>query len=1018
MLSRPDRPRTRQRIARRVLYAALALSAVLAVIAFRRSLSSPAARLAKRTLVEGHDGQHDNETASDALIDWLTLYQSARPGAPRAALFSLMVVWLVFLFAFVGICASEFFCPNLSHIASRLGLSESVAGVTFLAFSNGSPDVFSTFAALKSDSGSLAIGELIGAASFIVSVVAGTMALITPFRVARGTFLRDVGFFTIAVLLTLGILWDSHIHLWEALLMVGLYSTYVVVVGVGSWWSNRRERERARMREVRGEYDHDDEPLEGEIEWETEGAIALPSGASTPTSSRSRSYRSPSPAYSSNTIIYHPSVSEPTSPTLNRARSSSTASSLRSPLTPSARPPITPLISGGGGHQRRRSRSVRPSLLGAIEFRDVVNSLHSERGSAANVLAIFSGAHQHHAHSHELLEEVEEGAERDLLGGEEAAIGLGFGGGQEALGRRRALSQPAAPAALRLGGGDDVLANGVLREAEQKKRVPLGGRRTTWQPGSSDSEAESEDGAPRKMSGVIDLSHGVENPWHGARSSFELDQDRSPTIRRVPSILLTTDSGSDTILADGPPSPHGSTGAPSLPPSAHHRPRRRRHHLFRAFRRALFPSLQSFRSKSIVGCVTALLCAPALLVLNLTLPVVEEPSEEAAASWANEKLRPSSLLSELNGDADAEILDDPVERVGRQLHSPAIDAHRHTPSPRTTSHTHPSHGHDHSISHSHHLQHIRAAAAEAEAPSRAWEEVSTTPLESPSASRPDTPQQLEYFRIVNESEASEASRVPSTSVSGGSSVHGGKGGLENEEEEEVEELMEAKATDQVTRTLTAVQCAVGPLFCVCALFADALQWYYFLAAISVGLLFAFLAYRFFDDPRHPGRVSLCFLGFFIAMVWILMIVNEVVGVLLTIGHIFGISDAILGLTIFAMGNSLGDLVANATVARMGYPSMAIAACFGGPMLNILLGVGLSGTYLILFNSPPDEPGRPIHIQMGHTLLVSGVGLFAILLGSLVVVPLNKYRMSKRVGAVLIGAYTIVLCVNIAVEIFL
>lgn len=32
------------------------------------------------------------------------------------------------------------------------------------------------------------------------------------------------------------------------------------------------------------------------------------------------------------------------------------------------------------------------------------------------------------------------------------------------------------------------------------------------------------------------------------------------------------------------------------------------------------------------------------------------------------------------------------------------------------------------------------------------------------------------------------------------------------------------------------------------------------------------------------------------------------------GHIFGLSDAILGLTVFAMGNSLGDLVANATVA--------------------------------------------------------------------------------------------------------
>lgn len=89
--------------------------------------------------------------------------------------------------------------------------------------------------------------------------------------------------------------------------------------------------------------------------------------------------------------------------------------------------------------------------------------------------------------------------------------------------------------------------------------------------------------------------------------------------------------------------------------------------------------------------------------------------------------------------------------------------------------------------------------------------------------------------------------------------------------------------------------------------------------------------------------------------------------------------------------------------RMGYPTMAIAACFGGPMLNILLGVGLSGTYLILFGP---ARGQPIHVAMGKTLLVSGVGLFAILVGTLVAVPLNGYRMSKRVGAALIAAWMV------------
>lgn len=116
------------------------------------------------------------------------------------------------------------------------------------------------------------------------------MALITPFRVARHTFLRDVGFFTLAVLLTLTILYDSHIHLWEALTMVGLYIVYVVYVGVGSWWESRRDEKRRKIREAREEYDvanglgfevgleqgesSDDEEEErtfgegGDIEWE------------------------------------------------------------------------------------------------------------------------------------------------------------------------------------------------------------------------------------------------------------------------------------------------------------------------------------------------------------------------------------------------------------------------------------------------------------------------------------------------------------------------------------------------------------------------------------------------------------------------------------------------------------------------------------------------------------------------------------------------------------------------------
>lgn len=186
-------------------------------------------------------------------IDYLHLYYCSET-ALRPLVFVGLIFWLIFLFSTLGISASDFFTPNLATIAHLLGLDENVAGVTFLAFGNGSPDLFSTFSAMRADSGSLAIGELLGAATFIVSCVVGSMCIIKPFQVHRTSFLRDVGFFTLAVGLILVILWDSLISQWEAATLIGLYLTYVLVVVIGTWYENRRERLLLSMAQARAEF--------------------------------------------------------------------------------------------------------------------------------------------------------------------------------------------------------------------------------------------------------------------------------------------------------------------------------------------------------------------------------------------------------------------------------------------------------------------------------------------------------------------------------------------------------------------------------------------------------------------------------------------------------------------------------------------------------------------------------------------------------------------------------------------
>lgn len=175
----------------------------------------------------------------------------------RPVLFAGYLVWLLFLFSTLGISASDFFCPNLGTLSHLLGLDENVAGVTFLAFGNGSPDLFSTFSAMREASGGLAIGELLGAAAFVTSCVVGSMCIIKPFRVDRTPFLRDVGFFTLAVIFLLYILWDSKIGMWEAESLIALYLVYVLVVVIGSWWESRRSKRQQREELMRDEYRED-----------------------------------------------------------------------------------------------------------------------------------------------------------------------------------------------------------------------------------------------------------------------------------------------------------------------------------------------------------------------------------------------------------------------------------------------------------------------------------------------------------------------------------------------------------------------------------------------------------------------------------------------------------------------------------------------------------------------------------------------------------------------------------------
>ncbi|KAJ2818415.1 hypothetical protein GGI24_005101 [Coemansia furcata] len=169
------------------------------------------------------------------------------------------------------------------------------------------------------------------------------------------------------------------------------------------------------------------------------------------------------------------------------------------------------------------------------------------------------------------------------------------------------------------------------------------------------------------------------------------------------------------------------------------------------------------------------------------------------------------------------------------------------------------------------------------------------------------------------------------------------------------------------------------------------------------------------QQRHYWlQVAPCFFGFACGLSWVYIIANEVVAITQALGLILGLSEEILGLTVVGFGNSLGDLVTNLALTRMGYPMMAISACFGGPMLCLLIGVGVAA-YGIMAGSGPDNDDAYRMPITSPTVLVSTACLLLNSLIFLIAIPRQGYHMTRAVGLAALAVYFTGMAVNVYLE---
>ncbi|KAI8881897.1 hypothetical protein K501DRAFT_324235 [Backusella circina FSU 941] len=685
---------------------------------------------------------------------YLEIYYCAAIWKPISVF--ILVLCLFMLFGAISVVASDFFCPNLQIIASKLQLSESMAGVTILAMGNGSPDLFSTFSAMDSDSGSLAIGELIGAAFFIVAIVSGSMSIIQPFKSEKITFTRDATFLTGAIMIITWIVYHQRICWYHSLLLIGYYLLYVSTVVYTSYQPKLTPVIVNEPKGIRGRHGEEaslpDESTHLLHKKPQKRKSIPPPKLSIPSSGFS--FRSNLSDSSLGRVIcpVSPFYSPRNSTYFEIPRSASTAGSISSK---SYKRPMTPRV------------GIRTSLFGAIEFQQQIKTL-SRENSTKSVVATPIKRQRQSSMPPPTWRNMQRTPSSDTR--------------PDYRPRSSTLSDHQAAATKII----DKSASNNSNDHHQKQdyfaylAVPNNNELTIPEirvAPTSEEEEGTEENAGRSSRSHTYASLAPPNSEHdlflSARQSFEISPSNS--MHSLPWSHVPSPHEEDAKKADAP------------------------------LIQFLFPTLFDWNEKTIFSKLSSVIAAPLVFIFTITLPVAD----------------------------------------------------------------------------------IMYGVEEKE-------------------------QQEEIVAVSNNND------------------------VEDDEEEELT-VIEQDVKQVWNQPLFVLQSFISPLFIFTVLIeSDVLPrlWGYGIAVMTAIILCILAKKRTCREYAPEWFWMVSFLGFFVALNWIFLLANQVVGLLQALGILFGISDAIMGLTVFALGNSIGDFVANTAIAGMGFPTMAISACYAGPLLNM------------------------------------------------------------------------------------
>jgi K+-dependent Na+/Ca+ exchanger-like protein len=139
-----------------------------------------------------------------------------------------------------------------------------------------------------------------------------------------------------------------------------------------------------------------------------------------------------------------------------------------------------------------------------------------------------------------------------------------------------------------------------------------------------------------------------------------------------------------------------------------------------------------------------------------------------------------------------------------------------------------------------------------------------------------------------------------------------------------------------------------------------------------------------------------YLVFLLSIIVIAALSWALVELAIVISYSLNIPEAIIALTVLAVGTSIPDLFSSMIVARQGRGDMAVSNAIGSNIFDVLVGLGLP---LLIFMLISGES-----VPTGGDITLSAIILFASVVLLLLLLLVSKWRIGKFTGFLLIGVY--------------